>query len=201
MAMTQIVALKLLAFFAIFVVAAFLLPIWRLWRREKVNAFVVPFDDTAEGVIGRSLRLTLLALPILLAAIAMGLPPDSVGSLPWLAGPAPRFAGWTLLLVSLAWVIAGQTRMGKSWRVGIDSQARPPLVQDGVFALSRNPIFLGVRAGLLGVFLVLPNAATLAALLLGEAMIQVQVRLEEAHLARVFPRQYEAYRRKVRRWL
>ena len=201
MAMTQIVALKLLAFFALFLVAAFLWPMWRLWRRERVNALVVPFDDTAEGVVGRCLALTLIAQAILLAALGMGLPSVSVGPLPWLEGPALRFAGWTLLLVSIAWVVAGQTRMGKSWRVGIDSQSRPPLVQDGVFAWSRNPIFLGVRAGLLGVFLVLPNAFTLAALLLGGAMIQVQVRLEEAHLAKAFPRQYDAYRKRVRRWL
>lgn len=75
------------------------------------------------------------------------------------------------------------------------------LVRTGVFGRSRNPIFLGMRINLAGLFLVLPNAFTFAGLLLGEALIQVQVRLEETHLSSVFGGEYEAYRRAVRRWL
>lgn len=91
--------------------------------------------------------------------------------------------------------------MGKSWRIGIDAGAAPPLVRTGLFAISRNPIFLGMRVSLLGLFLVLPNAVTLAVLLVAETLIQVQVRLEEEHLQRVHGTAYATYRRSARRWL
>ena len=91
--------------------------------------------------------------------------------------------------------------MGRSWRIGIDTVDRPPLVRAGIFALSRNPIFLGKRVNLAGLFLVAPNAATLAALIVGEALIQVQVRLEEVHLESVFGSDYRAYRGGTPRWI
>ena len=98
-------------------------------------------------------------------------------------------------------MIVAQAQMGASWRIGIDAAAQPPLVRSGLFALSRNPIFLGMRLALLGLFLALPTGATLAILLLGEVLMQVQVRLEEAHLGEALGEDYEAYRRDTRRWL
>jgi protein-S-isoprenylcysteine O-methyltransferase Ste14 len=91
--------------------------------------------------------------------------------------------------------------MGASWRIGIDRSRRTELVQAGVFGVSRNPIFLGMRVTLLGLFLVLPNALSLAVLVLGEALVQIQVRLEETHLASLHPEDCAAYRVRVRRWL
>ena len=49
--------------------------------------------------------------------------------------------------------------------------------------------------------LVAPNALSLAVLLLGEALIQLQVRFEEAHLERIEGEAYRAYRARVPRWL
>jgi protein-S-isoprenylcysteine O-methyltransferase Ste14 len=74
-------------------------------------------------------------------------------------------------------------------------------VRKGVFGLSRNPIFLGMMLTLLGLFLVIPNAVTLLILGLGVVLIQIQVRLEEEFLSRTHDRNYEEYRRDVRRWL
>ncbi len=47
----------------------------------------------------------------------------------------------------------------------------------------------------------LPSAATLAVCVLGYALIQIQVRLEETHLARLHGDAYRQYQVKVRRWL
>jgi protein-S-isoprenylcysteine O-methyltransferase Ste14 len=74
-------------------------------------------------------------------------------------------------------------------------------VQGGLFAISRNPIFLAMRVTLLGLFLVLPSAATLSLLVAGEILMQVQVRLEEEHLASLHGAEYAAYCHRVRRWL
>lgn len=91
--------------------------------------------------------------------------------------------------------------MGRSWRIGVDKDVKTDLVQDGLFAISRNPIFLGMRIMLIGFFLVLPNALTFAIWLLGDALMQIQVRLEEAHLREIHSDLYNAYARRVRRWL
>ena len=91
--------------------------------------------------------------------------------------------------------------MGDSWRIGIDQESETKLVQAGFFRFSRNPIFLGVRINLLGFFLVLPNALTLVILILGDVILQIQVRMEEEFLARKHGKSYEEYKRSVPRWL
>jgi protein-S-isoprenylcysteine O-methyltransferase Ste14 len=91
--------------------------------------------------------------------------------------------------------------MGLSWRIGIDTAHATELVQHGLFGVSRNPIFLAMRLSLLGLLLVYPAAATLALLVAGEILIQVQVRLEEQHLLGLHGDAYRAYCARVRRWL
>jgi protein-S-isoprenylcysteine O-methyltransferase Ste14 len=91
--------------------------------------------------------------------------------------------------------------MGNAWRIGIDEKNETELVSNGLFLLSRNPIFLSMRINLIGLFLVLPNAVTLALVAAGEVLMQVQVRLEEAHLESLHGAKYMEYRSTVRRWL
>lgn len=194
-------ATGLLAYFAMFFALAFFWPTWRLWKRYGTNALVLPRDDSAHGVVGRWFRGTLVAIPVILVAVSAGVDVEALGRIAWLESEALRLAAWVILALSLVWVIAAQAEMGASWRIGIDSAAQPPLVRRGLFALSRNPIFLGMRLALLGLFLVLPTGATLTILVLGEALMQIQVRLEEAHLSDTLGPEYEAYRRVTRRWL
>lgn len=58
-----------------------------------------------------------------------------------------------------------------------------------------------MRVNLLGLFLVFPAAGTLALLVAGEILMQVQVRLEEQHLSALHGEAYRVYRSRVRRWL
>ena len=109
--------------------------------------------------------------------------------------------GVLLLLLSLVWTGVAQSQMGEAWRIGIDTEHRTPLVQKGLFGISRNPIFFGIMVTLLGFFLTLPNAITLLAFVLGAVLMGVQVRLEEEYLNRLHPEDYQAYRRRVRRWI
>lgn len=198
---SDVTAAALLAYFALFFLVAFFWPTWRLWRRDRTNALVLPHDDSAQGVVGRWFRLTLLAIPAVLVPVAVGMPLDAVGRLLWLESEMLRMVSWAVLAASLAWVVVAQAQMGGSWRIGIDVAAQPPLVRSGLFALSRNPIFLGMKLALLGLFLTLPTGATMAILLLGEILMQVQVRLEEAHLNETLGQEYEVYRDRTRRWL
>lgn len=94
-----------------------------------------------------------------------------------------------------------QSQMTTSWRIGIDKKNKAKLVTHGLFSLSRNPIFLGVLMGNLGLFFVIPNAFTLVILSLSIVSVNTQIRLEEAFLLEKFGDSYISYKQKVKRWL
>lgn len=130
--------------------------------------------------------------------------PDAVagfGEFSLLRLPLLQIMGWALLMASLGWLLIAQAQMGSSWRIGIDAENRTALVTRGLFTVSRNPIFLAMRVNLLGLFFVLPHGVTLAILVAGEVLIQVQVRLEEQHLTSLHGEPYVHYRTRVRRWV
>ncbi len=133
----------LLCYFLFSFAVAFAWPTWRLWRRERVNALVLPRDDRVRGVVAAWLRGVIAATLLLLVALSAGVPLSTTGPLPWLAAEGVAIAGWALLGASLVWIVAAQAQMGRSWRIGIDDATRPPLVQTGLFGRSRNPIFSG----------------------------------------------------------
>lgn len=179
--------------------------VWRsvlVWRTTGINPIVLTYDDSAYGYVGRGMRgllVTWLALAI--GAVAAPQVLRALGPVLPAIRPEISVVGWGLLLCSLAWIAVAQAVMGSSWRVGIDRATRTELVQAGPFAYSRNPIFLGMRVNLLGLFMVLPNAVTLSLVIAGELLMQVQVRLEEQHLKALHGQSYEEYRQRVRRWL
>lgn len=115
--------------------------------------------------------------------------------------PLIAIIGVLLLLSSLVWIVNAQSRMGKAWRIGIDHNNFTELVTDGVFSLSRNPIFLGMRINALGLFLAIPNILTLTILVVGDVLIQIHVRYEEQHLLEFHGDAFMAYCQRVRRWL
>lgn len=192
----------LLVYLLVYVLVAF---VWRsvlIWKRTRINPYVLSADDSAHGYVGRAMRLLMLSLA--LEILVLNVVPEAstwLGTLPALRTPGVVWTGWVLLLTSLGWIALAQAHLGASWRIGVDESARTALVQQGVFARSRNPIFLGMRLNLLGLLLVAPNALTLAVLVAGEVLMQVQVRLEEAYLERVHGEAYLAYRQHVPRWL
>jgi len=179
--------------------------LWRsiaVWRQTGINPYVMGRSDSAYDFIGFAFKLVfgLLAVAILLFSV---LRPFYIYAMPvvWLDFPLVKWIGLVLLLVSFAWTAASQTQMGTSWRIGIDKKNRTELVGKGIFTISRNPIFLGMRVGLLAVFLIIPSAITLLALVLGDILLQIQVRLEEEHLRGLHGEVYEEYRGQVRRWV
>jgi protein-S-isoprenylcysteine O-methyltransferase Ste14 len=58
-----------------------------------------------------------------------------------------------------------------------------------------------MRLTLLGLFLTLPNAITLVIIVVGDILIQIQVRLEEEFLDKTHGATYQNYRQKTRRWI
>ena len=179
--------------------------VWRsyvVWRRIGSNPVIFGGSDSLHDFLGRVFKVAvgLLALAIFVFALS---PPlyQSLAPIVWLEHWGLKAVGLLLLLVSFASTAVAQAQMGASWRIGIDRNRRTAFVRHGLFRWSRNPIFLGMMVTLLGVFLVIPNALTLAIMLVGLVATQAQVRLEEEHLTKVHGEAYLAYCREVRRWL
>ena len=185
-----------------YVLAAFVWRSYTVWKRTGVNPVVFKGSDDAHDFIGRIFKLlfTLVAVVVFAYSIWPKLYQYSE-PIEWLDHTWLKWVGIALLLLSLLWTVLAQAQMGESWRIGIDREHQTPLVQAGVFGFSRNPIFLGMIFTLLGLFLVIPNAFTLLASVLGILLINIQVRLEEEFLSRAHGPAYASYRRRVRRWL
>ena len=103
-------------------------------------------------------------------------------------------AGSSLLLWSLV-------SFGKSFRVGIDTERPGKLITTGIFALSRNPIYVGFAFILLGQFLIFPNWILLVYLAAGIWLFHRQVLREEAYLMKHYGKEYVEYSSRVRRYL
>ncbi len=201
--MTDFIRIFLPIYIAVFVFAVFLLRTFVVWKKTGVNAYLLLKKEGAEGVVARYFKL--IPLASILVVVAVTVYPSSYHyfvPLPWFENmPLLKVIGIFLLLTSLIWIWISQAQMGSAWRIGIDRKNKTRLVNSGVFKITRNPIFLGMKVNLLGFFLVMPNAATLAILLSGYIIIQIQVAMEEQHLQKLHGEEYVEYCKQVRRWL
>lgn len=190
----KVLPVAVLAYLAI----ALAWPTWRTWRRTRV--FPVAFHreaETTQRVVGVLMALFLGALAawsVLCAALE-----------PWRLRIWPLAAewhaiGWLLFLGGLAVTLVAQAQMGGSWRVGIDDRPTS-LVTEGLFSLTRNPIFSGMFLSLAGVVLVTPAPWTLFGFAVALLLISVQVRLEERHLTRAHGHAYTTYAARVGRFV
>lgn len=76
------------------------------------------------------------------------------------------------------------------------------LVTNGIYAVTRNPMYLGALLALAGWALFLANLASWAGpVVFVLYMNRFQIMPEERAMARLFGASYEEYRARVRRWL
>lgn len=192
----------LLIYFIAFFTLAMVLPTYRLWKATGVNPYKLGSADSAHDFIGKNFRLTMLISFLIVALFAFS-PSGYQLLLPilFLENNILSTAGIILLIIALFWVLIAQIHMRKSWRIGIDEDVKTELIQTGLFKISRNPIFLGMRIMLLGLFCIIPNMLTFTILVTGELLIQIQVRLEEEFLTRTHGEKYLTYKKQVRRWI
>ncbi len=116
----------------------------------------------------------------------------------------PTVAAWmgaALCLAAVVVMLLSLVSFGRSFRVGIDVEQPDRLVTTGIFAFSRNPIYVAFGLVLLGQFLVFPNWVPLAYLVAGAWIIHRQVLREEAFLRQHYGDEYVVYCRRVRRYV
>jgi protein-S-isoprenylcysteine O-methyltransferase Ste14 len=112
-----------------------------------------------------------------------------------------RYAGAALMIAGLAFLVAAQLDLGASWRIGIEQQATPGLVTDGLYRFCRNPIYLALLIIVAGYALLIPTLLSLALLVGTYVGSRQQTSAEEAYLERVYGDAYRAYARRVGRFL
>lgn len=189
-------------FFIVYLAAAFVWPSVRAYQKTGKNPVTFGGTDSAHDFIGASFKVLLLLVAGTLALFATG---SGIYSyvLPayYLEHPIVHWIGVGLCLISLSWTMVAQWQMGASWRIGIDEHDAGALVTIGLFARSRNPIFLGMQVTLLGLFLITPSALTGVVLISSWLLIQIQARLEESFLERQYGDAYKVYQEQVPRFL
>jgi protein-S-isoprenylcysteine O-methyltransferase Ste14 len=115
---------------------------------------------------------------------------------PWrLLGILPIAAGLIIALLAIAQFARQRTTLHTD-------RLSSALVTAGVFALSRNPMYLAIMLTLVGEALWLGTLSPwLAPLVLAPALQYCFIPCEEALLAEAFGEEYARYEQRVRRWI
>jgi protein-S-isoprenylcysteine O-methyltransferase Ste14 len=189
--MTDFLRIILPIYFIVYFGVAIVLKSVIVAKQTGKNPFVLPKDDNVYGLVGFYFKLVLTAIFVYVVVYAI-FPTWHDAFLPirQLDNSTINCIGLSFLLISLLWTVIAQTQMKNSWRIGIDADTKTELVTNGLFSISRNPIFFGMIVTLLGAFLATPNALTLLVLILGYVLIQIQIRLEEAFLTKEHGQEY-----------
>jgi protein-S-isoprenylcysteine O-methyltransferase Ste14 len=135
----------------------------------------------------------------LVFANAFGFP--SVSTQKFFHSDGLAWVGVFLCLAGLSLLLWSLVSFGQSFRVGIDTERPDKLITSGVFAFSRNPIYVAFALILLGQFLIFPNWILLVYLGAGTWLFHRQVLREEDYLKKHYGREYLEYGNRVRRYL
>lgn len=119
----------------------------------------------------------------------------------WILAPY-NLLGTGLLALGLFMVISTSKRFGKI-KTQIHTFKKPnKLVKDGLFQITRNPIYLGFTIALLGIAVLLGSATAFIPVVFFFCMSNFwYIPFEEKNMERIFGQDYRFYKRQVRRWL
>jgi len=136
-------------------------------------------------------------------AVLAGLALNWLMPLPFLPAAVPT--GWlgtivfALALALVAWAISTMTRAGSNVPTSLPSTT---IVETGPYRFTRNPIYLGMVLGLIGLAIAFNSLWLLMTLVPFALVIRYGVITgEEAYLERKFGDVYRRYHTRVRRWL
>lgn len=114
---------------------------------------------------------------------------------------AIAWVGVFFCLAGLLLLLWSFISFGKSFRIGIDTENPDRLITNGVFAYTRNPIYVAFALILLGQFLIFPNWILLVYIGAGTWLFHRQVLREEEYLKKHYGQEYLDYSKRVRRYL
>lgn len=110
------------------------------------------------------------------------------------------WTGVLFCLVGLLLLLWSVVSFRQSFRVGIDTDHPDKLITDGVFAFSRNPIYVGFAIILIGEFFIFSNWIRLIYIVAAAWLFHRQVLREEEYLNGHYGRAYVDYCNRVPRY-
>ncbi len=139
------------------------------------------------------------------AGLALGILLETVAPLSF-SPPASRFllsgAGAVLILAGLVFIVNARIHLARAQQPAGPGLPTTRLLTNGVYSLSRNPVYLGIVLAFAGLG-ISANLPWLLVLLPALAIATHVLLLmpEERYLLAVFGKEYERYAESTRRWL
>jgi protein-S-isoprenylcysteine O-methyltransferase Ste14 len=172
-----------------------------------IRAAIMRNNGVKALVFGATDRSDFLLVPVV-AAIAYSILANTFGLPMWESLIRPFWENVTPGWIGLGFcglAIIGFTltliSFGNSFRVGIDVKTPDKLVTTGMFAISRNPIYVCFLLFFIGLFLVHRNIVIAVAVILFALAIHRQILREEKFLKSYYGTEYDVYCWRVRRYL
>src|SRR5262249_48912085 len=147
-----------------------------LLKRQGIKAMKLGSTDKADFLLP---PLALFYFYVLFAA-AFDWP--NIGVRPFFHSEAVPWTGVLFCLAGLFLFLWSLISFRQSFRIGIDTDHPDKLIVDGVFAFSRNPIYVAFTMVLIGEFLIFPYWISLIYLVAAAGLIHRQVLREEDYL-------------------
>jgi len=158
-------------------------------------------------VFGRTHKSDFLLVPLVLSILytllanPLSLPMWSLLVRPFWSGTALGWVGIALCAVSIVGFALTLASFGNSFRVGIDDVKPDKLITNGMFAFTRNPIYVCFFVFFIGLLLIHRNMMISISVAIFALAIHRQILREEVFLASHYGAEYKMYRKKVRRYL
>ena len=123
--------------------------------------------------------------------------------------PGPRFTslvaqlvGGVIIIIGLLLLVSANGRFSRAGTGVIPFRNVSALVTDGIYRYTRNPMYVGMVAVLLGCAITVGASTALLVPPVFAVIVEMRfIRPEEAMLRELFQEHYRAYCSQVRRWL
>lgn len=112
-----------------------------------------------------------------------------------------KLIGVALVISGLVIFILAFVSFGESWRVGFDMKTPGALVTTGIFAVSRNPIYVFLDLWFVGTFFINGTSIFLIFAVLTVAVVHWQILQEENFLIKLYGQPYRDYCARIGRYL
>ena len=120
----------------------------------------------------------------------------------WIIPPLWNLLGLIFLVSGMIFNLVADRAFQRVGTTVKPYQESSGLVTDGVFQISRNPMYLGMGLILTGIAVIMRSLSPFLVIVLFVILIdRIYIRVEERMLAEKFGTKWNAYKAKTRRWL
>ena len=166
-------------------------------RIGGTNIMVLGKKDKREVLFG----VGYLVLLYIILSNAANLPMPAVINTFFWDSVAVRVAGTVLCSLGIIGFLICVANFWKSVRIGVDYENAGKLTTTGIYAISRNPMYVCFNLIFFGEFLIFPNIGLLSAFIVAAASFHLQIIKEERFLKSHYGKDYGDYCGRVRRYL